>query len=320
MHLNGFDDKQNIERSWLTNGTVDPLHYFNIFGNPVLDQSQGPYLPTWQTSPLLQSNVVNEDVFFEPNVAPEAMACIDSEAAVLGRFITGPPGSNSNSDRTTAFLATLQSISKGAKVDYLGDPMAYLYLPVFDSFNETKRKLVAVIISVIHWQSYFTKLLPSNIEGITVVLESTCDGFFTYEIGGEEANVVGFGDRHDPTFDSLQRTAKFELDRLEDGTIDGIKFNQEYICSYELHIYSSREPAQVFILLQTVYQQFDVLAKRRKVFKVETIGDSYLAVTGLPEAQPNHAVIMARFAWEARNSVRDITRDLESTLGPGTGK
>lgn len=35
---------------------------------------------------------------------------------------------------------------------------------------------------------------------------------------------------------------------------------------------STREPAQVFILLQTVYQNFDVIAKRRRVFKVETIG------------------------------------------------
>jgi len=37
---------------------------------------------------------------------------------------------------------------------------------------------------------------------------------------------------------------------------------------------SSREPSQVFILLQSVYQAFDDIAKRRKVFKVETIGDS----------------------------------------------
>jgi hypothetical protein len=57
---------------------------------------------------------------------------------------------------------------------------------------------------------------------------------------------------------------------------------------------SSREPAQVFILLQTLYQAFDAIAKRRRVFKVETIGDSYVAVTGLPEPQPKHAVIMAR--------------------------
>ena len=32
---------------------------------------------------------------------------------------------------------------------------------------------------------------------------------------------------------------------------------------------STRDPAQVFVLLQSVYQAFDVIAKRRKVFKVE---------------------------------------------------
>jgi len=37
---------------------------------------------------------------------------------------------------------------------------------------------------------------------------------------------------------------------------------------------SSREPSQVFILLQSVYQAFDNIAQKRKVFKVETIGDS----------------------------------------------
>lgn len=61
---------------------------------------------------------------------------------------------------------------------------------------------------------------------------------------------------------------------------------------------STRDPAQVFILLQTVYQAFDVIAKRRKVFKVETIGDSYMAVTGLPEPQANHAVLMARYVLD----------------------
>jgi class 3 adenylate cyclase len=49
---------------------------------------------------------------------------------------------------------------------------------------------------------------------------------------------------------------------------------------------SVREPTQVFKLLETLYQSFDTIAKKRKVFKVETIGDCYVAVTGLPEAQP----------------------------------
>jgi class 3 adenylate cyclase len=57
---------------------------------------------------------------------------------------------------------------------------------------------------------------------------------------------------------------------------------------------SEREPAQVFKLLETIYRSFDRIARKRKVFKVETIGDCYLCVTGLPEPQPDHAVIMAK--------------------------
>jgi hypothetical protein len=45
---------------------------------------------------------------------------------------------------------------------------------------------------------------------------------------------------------------------------------------------SAREPTQVFILLETIYHSFDKIAKHRGVFKVETIGDCYVAVCGLP--------------------------------------
>jgi Adenylate and Guanylate cyclase catalytic domain len=79
---------------------------------------------------------------------------------------------------------------------------------------------------------------------------------------------------------------------------------------------STREPANVFVLLQTVFSGFDRIAKRRKVFKVETIGDCYVAATGLPEAQANHFVIMARFAWECRSEMHQMMRELEKKLGP----
>ena len=38
---------------------------------------------------------------------------------------------------------------------------------------------------------------------------------------------------------------------------------------------SVREPSQVFTLLETLYQAFDLAAKKRGVFKVETVGDCY---------------------------------------------
>lgn len=82
---------------------------------------------------------------------------------------------------------------------------------------------------------------------------------------------------------------------------------------------STREPTQVFKLLETIYSSFDRMARKRRVFKVETIGDCYMAVTGVPDPQPDHAVIMVQFAKECLIKMRELTRKLEASLGPETG-
>jgi len=81
---------------------------------------------------------------------------------------------------------------------------------------------------------------------------------------------------------------------------------------------SKRKPEHVFTLLQTVYHAFDRIAKRRGVFKVETIGDCYVAVTGLPDPQPDHAVRMVKFANECRTKMTDLVVKLKIGLGDDT--
>eukprot|EP00980_Cylindrotheca_fusiformis_P016507 scaffold4917_cov120-Cylindrotheca_fusiformis.AAC.5 len=81
---------------------------------------------------------------------------------------------------------------------------------------------------------------------------------------------------------------------------------------------SAREPAQVFILLETIYGAFDKHAYRRSVFKVETVGDCYVAVAGLPEPDEEHAVRVCRFARDCISTMKDITLKLEVALGPDT--
>jgi len=83
---------------------------------------------------------------------------------------------------------------------------------------------------------------------------------------------------------------------------------------------STREPTQVFTLLEAVYGAFDEIAAKRGVFKVETIGDSYVAVTGLPDPRKDHAVVMAKFARDCRQRFQEMCSSLESTLGPDTGE
>jgi class 3 adenylate cyclase len=81
---------------------------------------------------------------------------------------------------------------------------------------------------------------------------------------------------------------------------------------------STREPTQVFTLLETIYAGFDEIARRRGVFKVETVGDCYVAVAGLPDPRNDHHVVMARFARDCLYKFRTMTRELEVTLGPDT--
>jgi class 3 adenylate cyclase len=105
---------------------------------------------------------------------------------------------------------------------------------------------------------------------------------------------------------------------------------------------------QVFTLLETIFAAFDAIAKQRRIFKVETVGDCYVAaagtsqnififcclwntldlrnfadtslLSGVPDPRPNHAVAMARFARDCVHKMGVVTRDLELTVGPDTGE
>lgn len=80
-----------------------------------------------------------------------------------------------------------------------------------------------------------------------------------------------------------------------------------------------REPTQVFTLLETIYAAFDKIARARSVYKVETVGDCYVAVAGGPDPQQDHAVIMVNFARNILRKMKDVTQSLERSLGPDTG-
>lgn len=69
----------------------------------------------------------------------------------------------------------------------------------------------------------------------------------------------------------------------------------------------------------SVYAQFDEISKKHGVFKVETVGDCYVAVSGLPDPRPDHAVVMAKVAQQCVYKMGILTKRLECVLGPDTG-
>ncbi len=95
----------------------------------------------------------------------------------------------------------------------------------------------------------------------------------------------------------------------------------------------------MFVLLETLFHEFDKIANRRKIYKVETIGDCYIAVCGLPTPNKDHAgtlthrcfgytclgidlnyfaVEMCLFAIECMKRTKTVSAQLAATLGPST--
>jgi class 3 adenylate cyclase len=79
------------------------------------------------------------------------------------------------------------------------------------------------------------------------------------------------------------------------------------------------EPPQVVGVLDEIFSAFDSLAQRHGVEKIKTIGDAYMAASGLPEPRHDHAEAMAEMALEMQSEFVRLCRPLgvELTLRIG---
>jgi len=170
---------------------------------------------------VLKRPFVNQNLFHNSRHVVGARACLESGEASIGGFDTRPAGSANHPNSKTSLYASLLSITAQKEVEYEGDPMSNVYLPVFNSF-ETERRTVAVLTALVNWGAYFENILPPNVQGIVVVLDNGCDEPYTYQINGEEVKRVGPGDLHDDKFSGFKREADF-LSQL--NIADGTKVN-----------------------------------------------------------------------------------------------
>ena len=81
---------------------------------------------------------------------------------------------------------------------------------------------------------------------------------------------------------------------------------------------SNRNPVDVFQLLELLFKEFDIVGLHTRVFKVSTIGDFYLATSGLPYIRDDHAEVMAKFLVECQKIFEVVTTELAYTLGSET--
>ncbi|XP_030008891.1 guanylate cyclase soluble subunit beta-2 [Sphaeramia orbicularis] len=79
------------------------------------------------------------------------------------------------------------------------------------------------------------------------------------------------------------------------------------------NICAACEPIHIVHMLNSMYSKFDRLTNIHDIYKVETIGDAYMVVGGVPVPTPTHANRVANFALGMRIAAREVTN-------PVTGK
>lgn len=103
--------------------------------------------------------------------------------------------------------------------------------------------------------------------------------------------------------DQLKRKESVRAEYFESVTVyfsDIVNFTN--ICS-------NITPMQVTLMLNTLYGVFDDLIEKYDVYKVETIGDAYMVVSGLPKRNGNnHVVHICKMALDIMNAVQNMPR------------
>ena len=86
---------------------------------------------------------------------------------------------------------------------------------------------------------------------------------------------------------------------------------------------SSRKPGEIVEMLDVIFKQLDSLADKYNLEKIKTIGDAYMAASGIPDKNDKHALNAAMFAIEAKNYINQVASEdgnaLKARIGIGSG-
>lgn len=281
-----------------------PIWFHNLKGLAVTDKGKGPYLPTWQTSPILyHGQEVNENMLKNKFAYNASNVSFNSQSVVVGKFVTAEPGDMESEDADTAFFALMMSIQKQEMYQYPGDPLSQVFFPIFSSV-EGNRTSVAVMAAYIRWMDYFQDILPSKAKGINILLRDSCGGEYSYVINGAEVTPLGPGDLHDNSYSDMLRTASFaSVPTIEDGSELGLPLNPTH-CTVTIEVYPSNEfhsiyntnvPAfmtaavvVIFVCTAMLFILYDRLVERRQKLV-------------LASAQQTNAIVSSLFPKQVRD-------------------
>ncbi len=106
----------------------------------------------------------------------------------------------------------------------------------------------------------------------------------------------------------LKNKEKFIADKFDEVSIvfiDIVGFTK---------LASSLHPEELVKMLNRIFSKFDEISSKYGIEKIKTIGDCYMAVSGVPVAKANHAELMADMVLEIQTKMDEIVSGLPAEV------
>ena len=211
----------------------------------IVEDSEGPYNPVWQSSPVIPG-LVNFNLDSHDVVGPELLSAKEAGQVLVGKFLN-------ISAQNDPFNVLIDHAVDETDASY--GPVSFIYFPVMKSLRQRdgeEPRVVAMMTSMIRWTELLkTDDLSDRAIDILAVVENDCKQAYSFSVSQDKVAYLGDGDFHDTTYDYLDASIDFERliqDDLDGTTLtsSGVALNTEY-CPFRVSVYPSVELQDEFV-------------------------------------------------------------------------
>ena len=270
----------------------------------------GPYLPIWQSYPVIPYYpVYNWDLLHYNDIEFATRVFETHQPRVDSVYMVAEPDD-------LELIASNEVDADWAK-DFIdpsedpNEPVSDIYYPLIEDSidyvdvfqdseykpkNETFKGMLAMSV---YWRDLFRDILPEGKNDVLVVVENPCNPTFTYQLNGPRVVYLGGFDAHDSEFDHLELAANFNDLRdfaYQHNKYTGLPLDNEY-CPFQVRLYPGQakkdhyttsdsiifaiSAALIFVFTSVVFIIYDICVERRQRLVMTTAAKTSAVVNSL---------------------------------------
>ena len=209
--------------TYIVDGLSSTIYSFDENANAtVRDTSPPPFLPGWQSSPVMK-NWINFNFASHESIGSAVESVLRYKRPTLSKMI----GYN----KSTEFL-------------FGGNSPSYsLLYPLFDGFG--LNQVVGVLLAQSQWQTSWATSLSPTTDVIFVQIENSCGQLVSFQLSDGSVDYVGIGAESAPYYKNRERS--FSLSDLGTGGLRLFSDTDQGLCEYTLRVYPSVEMRNAYI-------------------------------------------------------------------------